>query len=94
VLVTASVVPSSPILVTLMEEALISSETSVLTGATRRNIPEDYILQIMTWYLKLDRFLPNSLLFIVESPTIPDCRTVRYWRRPERDKWPICCISS
>jgi hypothetical protein len=38
--VTASVVPSSPILVTLME-ALNSSETSVLTRATRRNTPED-----------------------------------------------------
>jgi hypothetical protein len=40
-LVTASVVPSSPILVTMMKEALRFPQTSVLTRAPRRYIPED-----------------------------------------------------
>jgi hypothetical protein len=37
-------VPSSPILVTLMTEAIRSSETSVLIIATPNDIPEDGIL--------------------------------------------------
>jgi hypothetical protein len=42
-LVTASVVPSAPILVTLIKEALSSCETPVFTRAARRDIKEDAI---------------------------------------------------
>jgi hypothetical protein len=42
-LATADVVPSSPIFVSLMMEAIRSSETLILT-APLRNIPEDGIL--------------------------------------------------
>jgi hypothetical protein len=43
-LVTADI-PSSPVLVTLMMETILSYKTLVLTRATWCNIPEDGILQ-------------------------------------------------
>jgi hypothetical protein len=43
-LVTVNIVPNSPILVSLMMEAIRSSETSVLTRSIRPNTPVEGIL--------------------------------------------------
>jgi hypothetical protein len=64
-LVTGSIVFSSPILVTLMIEAISSSETSVLTRATRRNIPEDGIVQSVRRCLSA--LYPQKYLLVLVS---------------------------
>jgi hypothetical protein len=58
--VTANVAPGSPIVVTLMMEVLRSSETSVLTRATRHNIRQDDILQLV--FVFTGKCRPGNLL--------------------------------
>jgi hypothetical protein len=72
-LVTASVVSTSPILVTLKKETLSSSQTSVLTRSTLRNIPQDAILHVLTLVfvstIMVHRFLTDTLFASFASPT-------------------------
>jgi hypothetical protein len=75
-LVTACVVPNSPILVTLMKEAPGSSETSVLTRATRRNIPENTTLHSHCSE-NLKSYMTNSVRFDVF--TAVTMKNVVFW---------------
>jgi hypothetical protein len=59
-LVTANVAPSLHIFVTLKMETISSSETSVLTRATRRNVPDGAILLIRIRGYKKLHFHGNS----------------------------------
>jgi Na+/serine symporter len=58
---------SSPILVTLIMEVLHSSETSILTRASRRNIPENGILQYFKYICKPQSGLLLHLLSAVSG---------------------------
>jgi hypothetical protein len=80
--VTANVVPSSQSLVTLMMEALRSSETLVLPRTTRRNIPEDGILQFACGMKETDfiTFCRVVLCRVLLCFVVVKGITIRYYR--------------
>jgi hypothetical protein len=76
VLVVANVL-SSPTLVSLMMEAICSSETSVLTRATWRNIQNDGINQFCVMFsaLELSKLTTIPTLFQVNSSLVSLCNS-------------------
>jgi hypothetical protein len=72
-IVIANVVPSSLILVTQMMDTVRYSETSVVTKATRRNIPEDDILHFTVSLVRemceKQQLKPRKCLYISKRST-------------------------
>jgi hypothetical protein len=81
-LVTANVAPSSPIFVTLTMVEIRSSETSVPTRATRRNISEDVILHshrrenLKSYILYLVLVSPIIAIFPAQSNILDPSRYI------------------
>jgi hypothetical protein len=85
-LITACVAPSSLILVTPMKEAVSCSESSVLTRATRRNIPEDTVLPWFSFNGSKDQLSDNMSVACLHA--LPKLSRKRHWT------WENACLES
>jgi hypothetical protein len=103
-LITVNIVHSSPILVTIKMEAILSTEMSDLKRLTRRNVPEDDILHIRgialtSWALyrrhvfpvryKLRFMSQKTQFFIVTAVKTSPCGS--YKNRASVASCSLCC---
>jgi hypothetical protein len=81
---TISVTSIGELGTTLTLEALNSSETSVITRPTRRNIPEDAILHISSMLLKYTKVQLSGVAIAMGEITVPHVSSPTFLKTREK----------